>query len=180
MKALLIVDVQNDFCPGGALPAPDGDKIIGEINKLAKNFDIVLASRDDHPPESEHFKSWPVHCVTGSEGAKFSSKLDTSNIEKELVKGTDSKDDGYSAFEAKNTNLLEYLKSRDVQEVYITGLTTEHCVKNTAIDSSRNGFRTYVVTDAIAAVKPESDDEREAFVEMKAAGVIMIKSENIN
>ncbi|HAF30884.1 MAG TPA: nicotinamidase, partial [Bacteroidales bacterium] len=80
MKALLIVDVQNDFCAGGALPAPDGDKIIPTINNLAKQFDVVLASRDDHPAESDHFKKWPVHCVTGSEGAKFHPDLDTSNI----------------------------------------------------------------------------------------------------
>ena len=180
MKALLIVDVQNDFCPGGALPAPNGDRIIGKINELAKDFEVVLASRDEHPRKSEHFKKWPVHCVAGTEGAKFHPDLDTSKIEKELVKGTNSKDDGYSAFEATNSNLSEYLKTKDVQEVYITGLTTEHCVKNTAIDSSRKGFRTYVVTDAIASVEPESDDEMEAFVEMKAAGVIMIKSVNIN
>lgn len=179
MKALLIVDVQNDFCPGGALAAPKGDEVIPVINKLADKFDIVLASRDDHPPQSDHFKKWPVHCVAGSEGAKFHKDLDTSKIEKELLKGTDDKDDGYSAFEAKNTNLKEYLQSRNVDEVYITGLTAEYCVKETAIDSSRNGFRTYVVDDAVAAVQPDSDEERDAYIEMKKEGVIMIKSSEV-
>ncbi len=139
----------------------------------------MLASRDDHPAESDHFKKWPVHCVTGSEGAKFHPDLDTSNIKKELLKGTDGKDDGYSAFEAKNTDLTNYLKSRNIDEVYLTGLTTEYCVKNTAMDSSRNGFKTFVVTDAISAIKPESNDERDAFVEMKSVGVIFIKSSEV-
>jgi len=180
MKALLIVDVQNDFCPGGALAAPKGDTIIPTINKLAKQFKIVLASRDDHPAHSDHFKKWPIHCVTGSEGAKFHPDLDTSNIDRELLKGTDGKDDGYSAFEAKNTNLSEYLTSRNVDEVYIVGLTAEYCVKETAIDSSENGFQTYVVTDAVEAVKPDTDDERDAFIHMKSEGVILIKSTEIN
>ena len=180
MKALLIVDVQNDFCPGGALAAPKGDTIIPTINKLAKQFKIVLASRDDHPPQSDHFKKWPVHCVTGSEGAKFHPDLDTSQIEKELLKGTDGKDDGYSAFDAKNTDLTNYLISRDVDEVYVVGLTTEYCVKETAIDSSRNGFKTFLVTNAVEAVKPETDDERDAYIQMKREGVIMIKSSEIN
>ena len=179
MKALLIVDVQNDFCPGGALAAPKGDQIISKINSLAKQFDAVVASRDDHPPKSDHFKKWPVHCVTGSEGAKFHPDLDTSQIDKELLKGTDGKDDGYSAFEAKNTNLVEYFQSRDVDEVYVVGLTAEFCVKETAIDSSKNGFKTYVVTDAVEAVKPETDEERDAYIQMKSEGVLMIKSTEI-
>src|SRR6056297_1094097 len=93
MKALLIVDVQNDFCSGGELAAPKGDQVVPVINNLINKFDIVLASRDNHPPESDHFKKWPVHCVTGTEGVQFHPDLDTSNIEKELVKGTDGIDD---------------------------------------------------------------------------------------
>jgi nicotinamidase/pyrazinamidase len=179
MKALLIVDVQNDFCPGGALESPQGERIIPIINQLSGRFDTVIASRDDHPPESEHFKKWPIHCVAGSEGARFHPDLDTSKIEQELVKGTSGKDDGYSAFEATNVNLKDYLKKKNIDEIYITGLTTEYCVKETAIDASKAGFKTYVVSDAIGAVKPESDDEMEAFVEMKSSGVVMIRAAQI-
>jgi len=180
MKALLIIDVQNDFCSGGELAAPKGDQVVPVINNLINKFDIVLASRDNHPPESDHFKKWPVHCVTGTEGVQFHPDLDTSNIEKELVKGTDGIDDGYSAFEAKNMNLTQYLQNKNVDEVYVAGLTAEYCVKESAIDSSRNGFKTYVITDAVAAVKPESDDELDAYISMKSEGVIMIKSSEIN
>lgn len=179
MKALIIVDVQNDFCPGGALPAPEGDRVVPVINGLMNQFRIIVASRDTHPPNSRHFDKWPVHCVKGTKGAEFHPDLDITKIEKELQKGTDDKDDGYSAFEATNENLYEYLKKNQVTEVYVTGLTTEYCVKNTALDSIGHGFRTYVVTDAIAAVEPDSDNEKKALTEMKNKGIVLISTKEL-
>jgi nicotinamidase/pyrazinamidase len=178
MNALIIVDVQNDFCPGGALPASEGDKIIPVINELMNKAQVIVASRDAHPADSQHFKKWPVHCVRGTNGADFHHDLNTKMIQQEVLKGTEDKDDGYSAFEATNVNLADFLKNRKVTDVYITGLTTEYCVKSTALDSIRNGFRTFVVKDAIAAVQPNSEEERKAMADMKNAGVILLtKSE---
>lgn len=179
MKALIIVDVQNDFCPGGALPAPEGDRVISVINRLMNQFRIIVASRDTHPSNSRHFDKWPVHCVKGTKGAEFHPDLDVSKIQKELHKGTDDKDDGYSAFEATNENLFEYLKKKQVTEVYVTGLTTEYCVKNTALDSIGHGFRTYVVTEAIAPVEPDSDNEKKALAEMNDKKIILISAKEL-
>ncbi len=179
MKALIIVDVQNDFCPGGALPAPNGDKVVPVINKLTDMFPVIVASRDAHPSDSIHFNKWPVHCVKGTKGADFHPALDVLKIQLELLKGTADKDDGYSAFEATNHNLAEFLKSRQVTDVYITGLTTEYCVKSTAMDSLQHGFKTYVITDAIAPVEPDSENERNALSAMKEAGINLVNSENI-
>jgi nicotinamidase/pyrazinamidase len=179
MKALIIVDVQNDFCPGGALPAPNGDKVVPVINKLMDMFPVILASRDAHPSDSIHFNKWPVHCVKGTKGAEFHPALNVSKIQQELLKGTADKDDGYSAFEATNQNLAEFLKNRKVTDVYVTGLTTEYCVKSTAIDCVHNGFRTFVVTDAIASVEPDSENEKNALSEMIEAGIILLTSEQL-
>ncbi len=179
MKALIIVDVQNDFCPGGALPAPEGDRVVPVINRLMNHFKIVVASRDTHPPDSMHFDKWPLHCVKGTKGADFHPNLEVSKIQKELYKGTDDKDDGYSAFEATNENLFEYLKKNQVTEVYVTGLTTEYCIKNTALDSIGHGFITYVVTDAIAPVEPGSDNERKAITEMEDRGIIFTEADEL-
>ncbi|MBN2212601.1 MAG: nicotinamidase [Bacteroidales bacterium] len=179
MKALIIVDVQNDFCPGGALPAPGGDRVVPVINRLMDQFGLILASRDSHPSDSTHFDKWPVHCVKGTKGADFHHGLDISKIQQELLKGTADKDDGYSAFEATNKKLVEILKNRHVTDVYITGLTTEYCVKSTAMDSVRNGFKTYVVTDAIAPVEPDSENEKNALSEMKNAGIRLVTSDHL-
>lgn len=179
MKALIIVDVQNDFCPGGALPAPNGDKVVPVINRLMDMFPVIVASRDAHPSDSIHFKKWPVHCVKGTKGAEFHPALDVSKIQQELLKGTADKDDGYSAFEATNQNLAEFLKNRQVTDVYITGLTTEYCVKSTAMDSLQNGFNTYVVTDAIAPVEPDSENEKNALSGMNEAGITLVTSDHL-
>ena len=177
MEALIIVDMQNDFCPGGALPAPKADEIIPVINKLMHKFDYVVASRDVHPPDTNHFDKWPPHCVEGTKGAEFHPGMDISLLQKEFQKGTGNIDDGYSAFEATNQNLTEYLISKEVTDVFIAGLTTEYCIKNTALDAVHNGFKTYLITDAIAAVDPESGKESEALDEMKNAGVYFIGSD---
>ena len=174
MEALIIVDVQNDFCPGGALPASGANDIIPIINKMMDKFDVVVASRDVHPPDTSHFDKWPPHCIQGTKGALFHPDLNITRIQKGFHKGTGNKDDGYSAFEATNENLMDYLLDKNVTDVYITGLTTEYCVKNTAIDAVNNGFTTWLVTDAIAAVEPGSSNEAEALEEMKKAGIRFI------
>lgn len=176
MRALLVVDVQRDFCPGGALGVKDGNKIIPYINQLMQEFDIVVASRDWHPETTVHFEKWPVHCVQNTEGAEFHPELHLRQINQEFKKGTANKDDGYSAFEATNEDLAAYLKARDVDELYVCGLTTEYCVKSTAIDAVRNGFKTFLFTDAIAAVNMESGDAEKALEEMQQEGIIFLTS----
>src|SRR5690606_19482878 len=109
-KALLIVDVQNDFCPGGALAVKDGDKVVPVINGIIDKFDLVLASKDWHPVDSVHFEKWPVHCVQNTYGADFHPDLQTDKIDRVLLKGTQNKDDGYSAFEATNVSLADFLR----------------------------------------------------------------------
>lgn len=176
MEALIIVDVQNDFCPGGALPAPGANEIIPIINKLMDKFDIVVASRDVHPPDTIHFNKWPPHCVEGTKGALFHPDLNITKIHKGFHKGTGNKDDGYSAFEATNENLNEYLLGKKVTDVYIVGLTTEYCVKNTALDAVLSGFNTWLIKDAVAAVDPGSENEAVAIDEMKRAGIRFIEA----
>lgn len=178
MEALIIVDVQNDFCPGGALPAPRANEIIPVINNMMSIFDVVVASRDVHPPDTKHFDKWPPHCVEGTKGALFHPELNITKIQKGFHKGTGNRDDGYSAFEATNENLTEYLLARKVTDVYITGLTTEYCVKTTALDALRSGFETWLVTDAIAAVEPDSENEAKALEEMKKSGIRFIDAES--
>src|SRR5277367_3833051 len=131
MKALLIVDVQNDFCPGGTLAVPEGDKVVPVINQLMDQFPIVVASKDWHPKDTVHFQKWPPHCVQGTKGAEFHPGLDASKVQKIFLKGNHNKDDGYSAFEATNDNLAAFLKKKEVTDLYIVGLATDYCVKAT-------------------------------------------------
>jgi nicotinamidase/pyrazinamidase len=179
MRALVIIDVQNDFCPGGALAASNGDKIVPVINSLMDRFEVNVASRDWHPTHSEHFDKWPIHCVAGSKGAEFHPDLDQSKMQKVFSKGTENKDDGYSAFEATNEDLMSYLKKYNISDVYCCGLTTEYCVKETAMDSLKNGFRTYVIIDAVAPVEQNTGDSENAIAEMKQSGVKFINSSDI-
>lgn len=175
MKALIIVDLQNDFLPGGALPAPEGNKIIPEINRIMHQFDMVVASRDWHPENSIHFDRWPHHCVRDTEGAAYPEGLDSEKINKEFLKGTGGRDDGYSAFEATSANLDIYLKENKVDELYCCGLTTEYCVKATALDAVKNGYKTCVIRNATAGVKANPGDEEKAYREMEEAGVVVIQ-----
>jgi len=175
MKALIIVDLQNDFLPGGALPAPEGNKIIPEINRIMDQFNLVVASRDWHPENSTHFDRWPPHCVRNTAGAAFPAELDSEKIDKEFLKGTRDRDDGYSAFEATSSSLDAYLKENNISELYLTGLTTEYCVKSTALDAVKYGYRTYVISNATAGVKANPGDEEKAYREMEKAGVRIIQ-----
>jgi nicotinamidase/pyrazinamidase len=175
MKALVIVDLQNDFLPGGALPAPDGNEIIQEINRIMDQFDLVVASRDWHPENSTHFDRWPPHCVRDTKGAAFPEALNSEKIDTEFLKGTGDRDDGYSAFEATSSDLDAFLRENNVNELFLTGLTTEYCVKSTALDAVKNGYRTVVISNATAGVKASPGDEEKAYREMKEAGVKIIQ-----
>jgi len=179
MKALLIVDVQNDFCPGGALAVPDGDKVVPVINGIMGLFPLVLASKDWHPKDTVHFKKWPPHCVQNTPGADFHPQLDASKIKKVFLKGARNKDDGYSAFEATSANLAQFLKKEKVTDLYICGLATDYCVKATAEDADKNGFETFVVEDAVAAVNVKPGDGEKALKEMAHAGITLIRSDEI-
>jgi len=179
MKALLIVDVQNDFCPGGALAVPDGDKVVPVINRLMDHFDVIVASKDWHPPKSVHFQRWPVHCVQETPGAEFHPQLKSGAIQKVFLKGTGGADDGYSAYEATNEDLERFLRSKQVTELYVTGLATDYCVRASALDATKKGFRTTVITDAIAAVNVNPGDGEKALGEMKSAGIRLAVSSEI-
>lgn len=175
-KALLIVDVQNDFCPGGSLASPTGNEIIPVINNIMDKFDIVIASKDWHPNETVHFEKWPVHCVRATPGAAFHPGLDITKIDKVVLKGTSNTDDGYSAFEATNYDLSWLLKKNNIEEVFVCGLTTEYCVKATARDAFNAGFKVYVITDATGAVAAQEGDADKALKEMEEMGVGLIQS----
>lgn len=179
MKALLVVDVQNDFCPGGTLAVPNGDRVVPVINRLMDKFPLVVASKDWHPHETVHFQKWPVHCVHNTRGAEFHPQLDSAKIKQVFLKGTGNKDDGYSAFEATNLDLAKYLKEQGVTDLYVTGLATDYCVRASALDAIRLGFKTYVVTDAVAAVNVQPGDDQKALDEMQKAGATLVQSTDI-
>ena len=178
-KCLLIVDLQNDFCPGGALPVKDGDKIVEPINKVMDKFELVIASKDMHPEKTVHFNKWPVHCVRGTKGSEFHPDLNRGKIDFVFEKGTGNKDDGYSAFEATNKNLEEFLKENKVDELYVCGLATDYCVKATVLDALKSGFKTFVLTDCIKAVNVNPDDGEKSLKEMQDKGAILIESKEI-
>lgn len=177
--ALLIVDVQNDFFPGGALGVKEGNRIIPVINRLIEHFDLVITSQDWHPENSIHFSKWPIHCVAETIGAEFHPDLNVEKINLKLKKGTDNKDDGYSAFEATNISFAEYLKENEITTLYICGLTTDYCVKESALDAIKNGIHTFIVTDAVAAVNVSPSDGKEALNQMYSKGCVLVESEEI-
>jgi len=177
MNALLIIDLQNDFLPGGALPAPEGRRIIPVINRIIKEFDVVLASKDWHPPNTLHFENWPPHCIRDTKGAEFPEGLQLKPIEQVFLKGTGGSDQGYSAFEATNEDLQAYLEKRGVKHLFLAGLTTEYCVKATALDAIRNGNLTFILKDAIAGVDQHTDGAEKALKDMELAGGIITDSQ---
>ncbi|HKL76351.1 MAG TPA: nicotinamidase [Halanaerobiales bacterium] len=177
MRVLLVVDVQNDFCPGGALAVPKGDRVVPVINELMADFELVLASKDWHPEGSVHFDNWPKHCLKNSEGAEFHPDLNIEKIDRVFLKGTKDRDDGYSVFEATNLDLADYFNKKDVTEIYISGLATEYCVKETALDAAKKGFDVYIVKEAVAGI--DEDDVEAAIEEMKEAGVQFVSAEEV-
>jgi nicotinamidase/pyrazinamidase len=179
--ALIVVDVQNDFLPGGALPVAAGNRIFEPLRRIMPLFPYVVATRDWHPRVHPHFEehggTWPYHCIQDTPGALFSPKLDLQHVDEVLSKGIHPHSDGYSAFDA--TNLDERLRARNVRRVFICGLATDYCVKATAIEAAQHGFETIVLTDAIAAVNLRCTDEAGALREMAQHGVRFATTEQL-
>ncbi len=176
MQALLIVDAQNDFCSGGTLAVPDGEKVIPVINDLMERMVLIIASKDWHPSKTKHFDKWPVHCVQHTYGAAFHPQLNDENIKEVFLKGTGTEDDGYSAFEATSNNLEQFLHSRSVKDLFVCGLATDYCVLSSALDARKKGFNVFVVEDAVRGVELMKGDVERAIEEMKHMGIVFIPS----
>ncbi len=176
--ALIVVDPQNDFLPGGTLAVPEGNRIFEPINRLMPMFGYVVASRDWHPPEHAYFEAnggpWPWHCLAGTPGAAFSVLLNAEQIDEIVDKGTDPQTDGYSAF--AGTDLAQRLRNRGVRRIFVAGLATDYCVKSTALEGVDAGFDAVVLTDAICAINAKPGDEQHAIDEMRARGVQFAES----
>jgi nicotinamidase/pyrazinamidase len=204
MDALLVVDIQNDFLPGGALAVPEGDQVIPIVNRLVECFALVLATQDWHPPNHGSFAAnhsnrhpgelidlngimqvlWPVHCVQGTYGAAFSSQFRTERLSEVFRKGIDPGIDSYSGFfdngRKRSTGLAEYLRGRSIDELYICGLATDYCVKFSALDSIGCGIRTRVIEDACRGVNLEQGDSAAAIAEIRKAGASIVESADID
>ena len=201
MKALVIVDLQNDFLPGGPMAVPDGVSIIPLLNRLQGQFRLVVATQDWHPPNHSSFAAnhpgrkpgeiarlrrgpvvlRPVHCVQHSPGAEFAPSLNRERVNRIIRKGTDTNLDSFSGFFDNDhitpTGLGEYLRDKQADDVYVCGLPLETTVKNTALDALNLGFRSFLVEDACRAVKPAN--AAKAIEEMKTAGVLFTSSGEI-
>jgi nicotinamidase/pyrazinamidase len=183
-SALLIVDVQNDFCTGGALAVPGSERVVAALNRyiadaIARDLPIY-ASRDWHPPDTSHFKPsgvWPVHCVQDSEGARFHPDLRLPAATIVISKGADATRHGYSAFDGHTpdgTPFLEDLRRRGVTHLYVGGLATDYCVKHSAIDAASNNVRVTVLEDAISGVDLQPGDSTQAIAEMRDKGAEVV------
>lgn len=201
MKALLLVDIQNDFLPGGALAVKNGGEILPIINNLVNYpFNLIVATKDWHPIDHSSFAAthnklpgeciiinemeqilWPLHCIQGTQGAEFHSILNTEKIDKIFYKGTDKVIDSYSAFydngHFKSTGLDKYLHDKGIKEIYIAGLTTDYCVKYSVLDALKLGFKVFVIMDACRGVDLKKNDSYKALEEMRNAGAGMITSD---
>jgi nicotinamidase/pyrazinamidase len=176
VRALIVVDVQNDFCPGGALAVPDGDAVVEPVNRLARAAPFVVATRDWHPADHGSFAEqggpWPVHCVAGSWGAELHPGVDRDQVDAVVDKGQARDTEGYSGFEA--TGLEELLRSRGVDTVDVVGLALDYCVRATALDARRAGFQVVVHRDATRAVEVSPGDGERAVEELRGAGVEVV------
>ncbi len=179
MKALLIVDVQNDFCTGGTLAVPEGEKVVPVINNLMDRFNVIVASKDWHPERTKHFEKWPVHCVQNTYGSAFHPQLDAEKVQEVFLKGTGNKDDGYSAFEATSNNLEQFLRDHSINDLYVCGLATDYCVLTSALDAHRKGFNVLVIEDAIRGVDVVKGDVERSIEEMKHMGIVFIPSDQV-
>ena len=200
-RALVLVDLQNDFIPGGSLAVREGDAVIPVANAVQKRkFDLIVATQDWHPKDHGSFASnhrgrhpgdmielgglpqvlWPDHCVQGSRGAQFHAVLDRARVTKVFRKGTDREIDSYSTFfdnaHRKSTGLGEYLKEQKITDVYLLGLATDYCVKYSALDAVKLGFKTHVVVDGCRGVELSPGDTRSAIDEMRRASVEIVTS----
>jgi nicotinamidase/pyrazinamidase len=203
MKALILVDIQNDFLPGGALAVPRGDEVIPVANRLQAAFPLVAATQDWHPASHGSFAAnhpgkkvfeqidlnglpqtlWPVHCVQGTPGAELAASLQRERIARIFRKGTDAGLDSYSGFfdngHRKSTGLGEWLKASGVTEVFVCGLATDYCVKYTALDAVQVGFKTHFIQDASRGVNLQPNDVRDAIAEMNRAGIATVQSSGL-
>jgi nicotinamidase/pyrazinamidase len=202
-SVLIIVDLQNDFLPGGALAVPHGDEIIPVANELQREFDLVLATKDWHPPDHGSFAAnhpgkkpgdriildgveqilWPVHCVQNTHGAEFARAFDTSRIAHVFHKGTDPQIDSYSTFfdnaHRRHTGLAHYLEKRGVKDIYLMGLALDYCVKYSALDARQLGLNAHVIVDGCRGIELEPGDIDRALDEMKRGGAILLKSSDL-
>ncbi len=200
MKALILVDLQYDFLPGGALAVPGGDEIIPIINKLQDKFDCIVATQDWHPADHGSFASnhsgrkiwesiplngvnqilWPDHCVQGSKGAEFHGDLKRDKWKAVFQKGTDPQVDSYSGFFDNNrqgdTGLADFLKTEGIQEIYVVGLAADYCVKFTVLEGLKEGFKTFLFADATKAVNMQEGDFEKAVAEMENQGAKILDS----
>jgi nicotinamidase/pyrazinamidase len=185
--ALLIVDVQSDFCAGGALAVPAGDEVVPVLNRLAAHASAlgfpVYASRDWHPPDSRHFRAnggeWPVHCVAGTPGARLHPDLQLPPGTLIVTKGVGADEDGYSAFDgtiAGRGGLAADLRARGVTGLIVGGLALDYCVRASSLDGRLEGFDVVVVSDAVRAVERSPGDADRAIQQLKAAGVQFLPS----
>lgn len=201
--ALIIVDVQNDFIPGGALAVAEGDQVVPLINEIQPKFSHVIATQDFHPKDHGSFAAnhpgkkpgefielggltqilWPVHCVQGTQGADFHPELEKKEWEAIFQKGKNPIVDSYSGFfdnaRRGDTGLGDYLKKEGITQVYVCGLALDYCVKYTALDAKSLGFETYLIEDATRAVNLSPEDGQKAIEEMKSFGVIICDSKSI-
>ncbi len=202
-RALILVDIQNDFMPDGALPTHGGYEVVPVANRLIEQFDLVVATQDWHPPDHGSFASnhegrepgevielngldqilWPDHCVQHSEGAEFVDELEVDRVDEIFQKGTNPEIDSYSGFydndHRQATGLGEFLKDEGVESIFLVGVATDYCVKFTALDGAEMGFETWVVVDGCRGVGRELDDLDAAFGEMREAGARLVDSSRL-
>ena len=202
-RALILVDIQNDFLPGGALAVAQGEAVIPVANRIQPAFDLIVATQDSHPPNHSSFAEnhpgrkpgdiiscagleqilWPAHCVQQSFGWSFASSLDRNGWSQVFDKGTDPKIDSYSGFfdngRRKATGLGDFLTEHGIRAVYIAGLATDYCIKYTALDACGLGFETYVIEDGCRGVNLQPQDSEQALLEMEQAGVKRITSDDV-
>jgi len=202
-EALILIDIQNDFIPGGSLAVRDGDAVVPIANRLMPLFNLIVATQDWHPADHESFASnhdgkkpgdvidlhgleqvlWPDHCVQGSKGAEFHPDLDGRRLSHVFRKGTDPEIDSYSGFfdngHRKATGLGDYLKAEGVTDIWMLGIATDYCVRYSALDALRLGFRTHLVVDGCRGVDLNAGDVDRAIEEMIEAGVRMVMSEDV-
>jgi nicotinamidase/pyrazinamidase len=199
MRALILVDIQNDFLPGGALAVPNGDAVVPVANRLMPEYDLVVATRDWHPAEHQSFASqhtgrsigdvvsvdgldqilWPDHCVQGTLGAELAAALNTEGIDHVIHKGTDRSMDSYSGFfdndHRKATGLGDYLRQRGVTAVDVMGLATDYCVKFTALDAIELGFDVRLLIEGVRGVELKSGDCESALADMQSRGIALVQ-----
>jgi nicotinamidase/pyrazinamidase len=179
--ALIIIDVQNDFCPGGALPVAQGDEVVPVLNRYIEKFRLaglpIFATRDWHPDKTRHFKAygglWPPHCIQGSKGAEFRADLVLPKDAVIISAGMTPDEEGYSGFDGrdnKGTRLADLLRARGVERIFVGGLATDYCVKHTVLDGLKQGFNVVLLEDAVRGVNLDPDDSNRAIEEMSRAG----------